>query len=192
VPWLIPVRFDDCDIPDLDLGGGRTLASIQRADLFGDSRDAGVARLVVTVLRVLGRLSEGGAGGRTTGSAADESSGTSDVSSSDASRESRVHGRSANSDSATENPLTMSGRNSRVLEIDLARGNYRMSWTTEGRGYFGFRPEPEGGEQGGHLVSAVAPDTDSGEVIVRISNSGRQIFTVDANGLAWTLTFTLL
>ncbi len=34
-PWLIPVRFDDCEIPDRDLGGGRTLASLQRADLFG-------------------------------------------------------------------------------------------------------------------------------------------------------------
>src|SRR5271168_2571341 len=34
-PWLIPVRFDDCQIPDLDIGGGRSLASIQRADLFG-------------------------------------------------------------------------------------------------------------------------------------------------------------
>ena len=32
-PWLIPVRFDECEIPDRDLGGGRTLASIQRADL---------------------------------------------------------------------------------------------------------------------------------------------------------------
>jgi hypothetical protein len=28
-PWLIPVRFDDCMIPDRDIGGGRTLASIQ-------------------------------------------------------------------------------------------------------------------------------------------------------------------
>jgi hypothetical protein len=35
-PWLIPVRFDESDIPDLDIGGGRTLASIQRADLFGN------------------------------------------------------------------------------------------------------------------------------------------------------------
>jgi hypothetical protein len=35
-PWLIPVRFDDCDVPDLYIGAGRTLASIQRADLFGD------------------------------------------------------------------------------------------------------------------------------------------------------------
>src|SRR5215475_12445937 len=26
--WLIPVRFDDCQIPYRDLGGGRTLAGI--------------------------------------------------------------------------------------------------------------------------------------------------------------------
>jgi DNA-binding NarL/FixJ family response regulator len=53
-PWLIPVRFDSCDIPDLDIGGGRTLASLQRADLFGDRWDGGAARLVTTVLRMLG------------------------------------------------------------------------------------------------------------------------------------------
>jgi hypothetical protein len=53
-PWLIPVRFDDCDIPDLDLGGGRTLASVQRVDLFGTGRDVGTARLVGAVLRLLG------------------------------------------------------------------------------------------------------------------------------------------
>jgi len=35
VPWLIPVRFDDCEIPDYDIGPGRTLRSIHRADLFG-------------------------------------------------------------------------------------------------------------------------------------------------------------
>lgn len=51
--WFIPVRFDECDIPDLDLGRGRTLASIQRADLFGDSYDENAKRLVATVLRVL-------------------------------------------------------------------------------------------------------------------------------------------
>src|SRR5271169_3173426 len=34
IPWLIPVRFGDCDIPDYDIGAGRTLSSLQRADLF--------------------------------------------------------------------------------------------------------------------------------------------------------------
>jgi hypothetical protein len=55
VPWLIPVRFDDCAIPDRDLGGGRTFASIQSADLFGDRIAEGTARLVTAVLRILER-----------------------------------------------------------------------------------------------------------------------------------------
>ncbi len=56
-PWLIPVRFDECDIPDRDLGGGRTLASIQRADLFGSKARDNTARLVAAIVRIL----EGGA-----------------------------------------------------------------------------------------------------------------------------------
>ena len=54
-PWLIPVRFDDCDVPDLELGAGHALASIQRADLFGPSRDQAAERLVAVVLRLLGQ-----------------------------------------------------------------------------------------------------------------------------------------
>lgn len=52
-PWLIPVRFDDCEIPDLDIGAGRTLATIHRADLFGDRFDENAGRLVKTILRIL-------------------------------------------------------------------------------------------------------------------------------------------
>jgi TIR domain len=55
VPWLIPVRFDDCAMPDVEIGGGRTLASIQRADLFGRHRDEGIARLLTAVQRLLGQ-----------------------------------------------------------------------------------------------------------------------------------------
>ncbi len=58
VPWLIPVRFDDCRIPDLDIGGGRTLASIQRVDVFRERFDEGAARLAAAVLRILGRYSD--------------------------------------------------------------------------------------------------------------------------------------
>lgn len=53
VPWLIPIRFNDCAIPEYDIGGGRTLASIQRVDFFGDRRDVEVARLVTAILRLL-------------------------------------------------------------------------------------------------------------------------------------------
>ncbi len=52
-PWLFPVRFDDCDIPDYELGAGRTLASLQRADLFGANRDLAAQRLVAAVQRIL-------------------------------------------------------------------------------------------------------------------------------------------
>jgi hypothetical protein len=53
-PWLIPARFDNCDIPDIDIGAGRTLDSIQRCDLFGDDADDQAARLVVAIKRILG------------------------------------------------------------------------------------------------------------------------------------------
>jgi hypothetical protein len=55
VPWLIPVRFDDCEIPDLDIGGGHTLGSLQRADLFGTQIGKESARLVEAVRRILHR-----------------------------------------------------------------------------------------------------------------------------------------
>jgi len=55
VPWLIPVRFDECNIPDRDLGGGSTLNSLQRADLFGAGASNSAARLVTTVHRILGQ-----------------------------------------------------------------------------------------------------------------------------------------
>lgn len=54
-PWLIPVRFDQCDIPDWDIGGGRSLTDIQRVDLFGDGFDDAVARLNAAVLQILRR-----------------------------------------------------------------------------------------------------------------------------------------
>ncbi|HWF82617.1 MAG TPA: bifunctional nuclease domain-containing protein [Streptosporangiaceae bacterium] len=54
-PWIIPVRLDDCQIPDRDIGGGRTLRSIQHADLFGSNASRNLDRLVSAVLRKLGR-----------------------------------------------------------------------------------------------------------------------------------------
>ena len=53
-PWLIPVRFDECEIPDREIGAGRTLSSIQRADLFGDSANEGIERLLRVIMRILG------------------------------------------------------------------------------------------------------------------------------------------
>lgn len=50
-PWLIPVRFDNCDVPGFELG--RTLESIQRADLFGPGHDLAAGRLVAAARRLL-------------------------------------------------------------------------------------------------------------------------------------------
>lgn len=52
--WLIPVRFDECVVPDWDLGGGRTLASIQRVDLFDDRANEELTRLITVASRFLG------------------------------------------------------------------------------------------------------------------------------------------
>jgi TIR domain len=62
-PWLIPVRFDECDIPDRDIGGGRTLRSIQRVDLFGEGSDDSSARLVEVVQWILRGSSDAAAPG---------------------------------------------------------------------------------------------------------------------------------
>jgi hypothetical protein len=52
-PWLIPVRLEDCELPDLDLGMGRTLDSIQRVDLFGQARERQTDRLIATVAQLV-------------------------------------------------------------------------------------------------------------------------------------------
>lgn len=51
-PWLIPVRFDNVEIPDQDIGGGRTLRSYQWIDLIGDDWDQ-AGRLVASIVRIL-------------------------------------------------------------------------------------------------------------------------------------------
>jgi hypothetical protein len=50
---LIPVRFDDCDIPDLKVSADQTLASIESVDLFGADRDSAARQLVEKVELVL-------------------------------------------------------------------------------------------------------------------------------------------
>ena len=53
VPWLIPVRFDPCSLPEFDLGGGRLLASLHTADLFGSNYEFQAERLVQAIRQLL-------------------------------------------------------------------------------------------------------------------------------------------
>ena len=43
--WFIPVLLEDCEVPDLQIGPGETLADLQRVDLTGDW-DAAIRQLV--------------------------------------------------------------------------------------------------------------------------------------------------
>jgi hypothetical protein len=54
-PWFFPVRFDDCQIPDRDLGAPRMLSDLQQADLFGDGCEQNKDRLVAAIRRSLSR-----------------------------------------------------------------------------------------------------------------------------------------
>ena len=49
-----PARLNEREIPDRDIGGGRTLTSIQRVDLLGDHLDDGATRLAASILRIPG------------------------------------------------------------------------------------------------------------------------------------------
>ncbi|OAZ41469.1 hypothetical protein A9Z40_01980 [Microbacterium arborescens] len=52
--WLIPVRFDEGEVPAWDLGGGRTLDDLNYADLFGESYAENAAGLIATINRLMG------------------------------------------------------------------------------------------------------------------------------------------
>jgi hypothetical protein len=60
--WLIPVRFDDCPIPNFDIGAGRTLNDIQRADLFGKIRRRNLDRLLREIQNISQSALNQGAG----------------------------------------------------------------------------------------------------------------------------------
>ena len=56
--WLIPVRLSDAPLPDLDIGFGHTLDSLQRLDLFGENVRAGYRRLIRTIRELLPTVSQ--------------------------------------------------------------------------------------------------------------------------------------
>jgi hypothetical protein len=53
-PWLIPVLVDECEIPDLDIGAGRTLRSLKSVNMSGSDRTVQLSRLAESVIRLAG------------------------------------------------------------------------------------------------------------------------------------------
>jgi len=54
LPWLIPVRLDDCEIPEFEIGAGRTLKSLHWVDLFGSEETKSGQRLMEAVGPLVG------------------------------------------------------------------------------------------------------------------------------------------
>jgi hypothetical protein len=52
--WLVPVRFDDGEVPPWELGAGRMLSDLNFSDLFGDDYAAEAVALVTAVKDVMG------------------------------------------------------------------------------------------------------------------------------------------
>lgn len=209
--WLIPVRLDDCDIPDLDLGGGRTLGSIQRVDLFGDKREIGIVRLLTAVLRILGRGHDQQAAWQTgdarlsTG-VADESERAADKSRSvvvptqasnplrTVSVETLRPQESSNDESLVDlktrfstagDPLpTVSGHGSKILEIELPPGRYLARWSKDGNNQFWVRDETETG-----AISMIGK-VSFGERVIHVKKDGPHILSVTADDLDWSFNFT--
>ncbi len=200
-PWLIPVRFDDCDIPDLEIGGGRTLTSIQRADVFGAQHDAGIARLVAAIVRILGQRSDLSisvqlAGTRASVGVSDESDPENLMPFSQANQRAgerpyRSGGKAIGatvSDSTATNPLPkVSGRDSKVLEIDLAAGRYLVSWSKKGDGELFVHDDSERR----HIVIG-GRKFSSGEKVVNLKESGLHLLSVSRNDLEWTFEFSYI
>jgi TIR domain len=66
-PYFLSVRFDECQIPELEIGASRTLRSLQWVDLFGKHRPENEERLAQGVQHILsppptGRRGRRGAG----------------------------------------------------------------------------------------------------------------------------------
>jgi len=59
--WLIPVRFDEGDVPEWDLGAGRVLSDLNYVDLFGSAIAPQAASLVTTIHGVMGEKQLGAA-----------------------------------------------------------------------------------------------------------------------------------
>lgn len=52
--WMFPVRLDDTPLPYVNLGGGRTLETLQYVDLFGESYTEAMIELVTAVRAAMG------------------------------------------------------------------------------------------------------------------------------------------
>ncbi|HUB39990.1 MAG TPA: HNH endonuclease signature motif containing protein [Streptosporangiaceae bacterium] len=93
----------------------------------------------------------------------------------------------------TAAPYVVQGTGSKVVEIFLIRGGYRVHWRVAGSAVFELDHETGRAGRGDLIVTMfVPPDqpSDSGEELVRIDESGRHIFRIKAPRMDWELAFS--
>lgn len=54
--WIIPIRFDDGDVPDWDIGSNRSIRDINRVDLFGESYPEQAVSLTSQISKLMGSI----------------------------------------------------------------------------------------------------------------------------------------
>ena len=95
---------------------------------------------------------------------------------------------------AKPSPLALSGQGSKVVEFDLPKGSYRLSWTAKLSGQDKYTSQDnfivhlEGAESSG-LINELPPNPSSGESFVRLGG-GHYALDVKASVLSWSITFT--
>lgn len=52
--WMIPVRFDEGEVPEWELGAGRSLHDLNRVDLFGEGYTNNAVSLISAIHRLMG------------------------------------------------------------------------------------------------------------------------------------------
>jgi hypothetical protein len=109
-------------------------------------------------------------------------------------RKFRIRVRDATTPKAATSPLLVTGEDSKVFELDLIRGAYRVNWRFDGTGHAAFNVRHESTQGGlgdmfihGLFASSKPP---SGELLLRIDESGRHLFSIKAPGLSWELAFS--
>lgn len=87
---------------------------------------------------------------------------------------------------APAQPVSLSGSGSKVINVELASADYRVTWTATGHDNFIVIVH---GQSDTHLINEIPPSPSSGEAFFP-SGGGQFTVEIKASTLTWTITFT--
>ncbi len=86
---------------------------------------------------------------------------------------------------ATVAPLTLTGQGSKVLQVDLEAGRYRVDWYAQGHDNFIVIVHAAVDHL---LINAIPPDPVAGETYLSVRDTSTYVLEVEAPTLSWTIT----